>query len=242
MFPILLMIAAGIAIAILVMVTITLVQQISADREPRIAGREAVAASILFNLLVAGGDRPDEAMRDIRRVAGLAAPVTASVDVANWAARFAQLATPEQRSWLLEIAVQLAASRGKPLPLPQYSLLLDLSFALGFQTDALAKLREQYPFEYVDPAKYGRPREADRAGGSMPLFVRDTTDPATLLRILGIEGDASRQTIISTYRRLAAQHHPDRYFSESAEVQSESASRFIEITRAYEALLAIYRE
>src|SRR5207247_2576637 len=116
----------------------------------------------------------------------------------------------------------------------------DLSFGLGFQTDALAKLRQQYGFEYIDHAKDARPREADRAGGATPLFVRQPVDATELLRILGIDGPASRQTIIAAYRKLAALHHPDRVFAEGAEVQSAAAARFIEITRAYQALLALY--
>jgi len=44
------------------------------------------------------------------------------------------------------------------------------------------------------------------------------------------------------YRRLAAQHHPDKVFGASAEVQTAAAARFIEITRAYETLLVIYDE
>lgn len=241
MFPVLLMIGAGIALAAGVITTIGVARNM-AHREPPAAGREMIAASLLFDLLLAGGDRPDEALRDIRRVAGLGTPVASAVDIASWGERFAHMATPAQREWLLGTAVQLVASRGKTVPLRQYSALLDLSFALGFHIDALAKLRERYPFDYIDHAKNARPREADRGGGSMPLFVRDSGDAVELLRVLGIEGTASRQVIISTYRRLAAQHHPDRVFGESAAVQSASAARFIEITRAYEALLAIYRD
>src|SRR5207249_7320227 len=129
---------------------------------------------------------------------------------ASWSERYAQLANQEQRAWLLETAVQLVAAPARPVPLRQYAALLDLSFSLGFQTDALAKLRERYGFDYVDHAKDGRPREADRGGGAMTLFARADTDTASLLQILGIEGPASRQVIISAYRKLAAQHHPDR--------------------------------
>ena len=203
--------------------------------------RNHIAASLLFNLLLAGGIPPDQALRAIRRV-GLVTPVTASIDVCNWAERFAQIASPEQRLWLLDTAVQLVADRTTPVPLRQYAGLLDLTFSLGFQTDALAKLRQQYGFEYVDHAKDGRPRDADRAGGATPLFVRDPRDSAELLRILGIEGPASRSAIVAAYRKLAAQHHPDRVFAEPAEVQAAAAARFMEITRAYEALLAIYQE
>ena len=149
--------------------------------------------------------------------------------------------TPEQRMQLLDVAVQLVAGRGRPIPLAQYVDLLDLSFALGFRTDALAKLREQYGFDYVDHAKAGRPREADRAGRTT-FFARDAREPREWLSVLGMEGTPSRQQIIAAYRRLAAQHHPDRFHDAEDGVRSDAAMRFIEITRAYEALLAIYKE
>src|SRR4029079_136064 len=119
------------------------------------------------------------------RGAGIAAPVTKGIDVTSWADRYAQISTPQQRAGLLETAVQLVRS---PIPLRQYAALLDLSFGLGFHTDALAKLREVYGFEYVDHAKDARPREADRAGGATALFVRDETHTAEYLRVLEIEG------------------------------------------------------
>lgn len=237
------MIATGVGAAVLFMSGVAYLNRTASEpaAEP-MTDRTRIASSILFNLMLAGGDRRDEALRDIRRHAGIVAPVVSSIDMTSWAERFAQLATPEQRAWLLEIAVQLVASRNRPLPLLQYSLLLDLSFSLGFQTDALAKLRDKYGFEYVDPAKYGRPREADRAGGATTFFARTPAESEPLLRVLGLDAKATRQTIISTYRRLAAQHHPDRFHGQPDTVQNEAAARFIEITQAYEALLAIYRD
>jgi hypothetical protein len=204
--------------------------------------RNHVAASLLFNLLLAGGTPPGRALKAIRNL-GLLAPVTSAVDVRSWAERFAQLAPPDHRAALLDTAVRLVADRDAPVPLRQYTALLDLSFGLGFQTDALAKLREKYGFEYIDHAKDARPREADRAGGATPLFARERRDTGELLRVLEIDGPAaSRPMIIAAYRKLAAQHHPDRFFAQPAEVQSAAAARFIEITRAYEALLALYPE
>jgi len=204
---------------------------------------ERIATSLLAQLLAFGGVHRDEALREIRRVTGMLAPAVDGIDVANWAERFAHIAAPAQRHWLLEKAVQLIAARPSPVPLRQYTALLDLSFALGFHTDALAKLRERYGFEYVDPARDARPAEADRKGGATALFVRETRSRRELLRVLEIEEtSATRQTIISAYRKLAAQHHPDRVHAQSAEAQSQAAARFIEITRAYEALLAAERE
>jgi DnaJ-domain-containing protein 1 len=168
--------------------------------------------------------------------------VTSAIDMRNWAERFAQLAPADHRAALLDTAVRLVADRDTPVPLRQYTALLDLSFGLGFQTDALAKLRDKYGFEYIDHAKDARPREADRAGGATPLFARERREAGELLRVLEIDGPASRAVIIAAYRRLAAQHHPDRVFAQPAEVQSAAAARFIEITRAYEALLTLYPE
>src|SRR6266542_97711 len=204
------------------------------DRAP-VPDRSAIAASILFNLLLLGGVAPDEALREIRK--RLLAPVTRQVDIASWAERFAHVASPQQRQWLLETAVQMIAEHKRIVPLRQYAALLDLSFALGFQTDALAKLRERYGFDYVDHAKHARPREADCSGGAGTTFLlRDTRDAGELLRVHEIDGAPSRQVIITAYRRLVAQHHPDKVHEAAEEVRTAAAARFIEITRAYETL------
>ena len=236
---------AGIAIFILGAAAIAQKEQEHAGGTGRreanfLPERDRIAASLLFQLALYGGTAPGDALRVVRRIGGIPAPVTEGIDLGNWAERFAEISTPEQRSRLLETAVQIVAEPGTPVPLRQYSALLDLSFSLGFQTDALARLRERYGFDYVDPAKYGRPRSADREGA--PLFVREKPNETELLRVLGIEGVVTRQIIISTYRKLAAQHHPDRFFDQPEEAQTAAAMRFIEITRAYEALLAIYRD
>ena len=206
------------------------------------AGRDEVAASLLFQVLVSGGMAPDDAIREVRRTARLVGRVTPSIDVASWAAMYARSTTGEQRLNLLETAVRLAAAPGRPLPLRQYTALLDLSFGLGFQTDALARLREHYGFDYVDHAKDARPREADRGGGATTFFVREETDVKECLRVLEIEGSPTRPKIISAYRRLVSQHHPDRFFGASEAARETAAARFIEITRAYEKLIAIYRD
>ena len=76
----------------------------------------------------------------------------------------------------------------------------------------------------------------------MTLFARDAREPWEWLSVLGMEGTPTRQQIIAAYRRLAAQHHPDRFHDAAEHERAGAASRFIEITRAYEALLAIYKE
>jgi len=238
---ILFILGAGGALAIFVMVAMAIAQREPARAPASAPRRDSIATSILVHVVVAGGLSLDEAVRGVRRGAGLAAPVTTGIDLASWAESYARVATPEQRAALLETAVQLIASRD-PIPLRQYAALLDLSFGLGFQTDALARLRERYGFEYVDHAKDARPKGADRSGDGAPLFVRPQRARGDLLAILGLSGEPGRQEISAAYRRLVTQHHPDRYHTASATAQSAAAARFIEITRAYEELLTQNRE
>src|SRR5207237_4344735 len=195
------MIVAGGAIAVLIMIVIAVAQRNADPSMPvnNVPDRTRLAASILFHLLLQGGTAQAEALRKLRSV-GLIAPVTAGIDLASWSERYAHVASPAQRAWLLETAVQLVSAAYHPVPLRQYAALLDLSFSLGFQTDALAKLREQYGFDYVDHAKHGRPREADRAGGAATtFFVRDRRDTHDLLRVLEIDVEPTRQAIIAPY-------------------------------------------
>lgn len=244
LIAVLLMAAAGGAAAIFVAAAVAI-----ARGEARRAGglherasRDEVAASLLHYVLLAGGMTTDEAVRKVRRDGGISSRCVAGIDVTNWGEWYAQVATDEQRQRLLDLAVHLAADRKTPIPVRQYAALLDLSFALGFHMDALARLRDKYGFDYVDHAKEARPRDADRRGGALPLFVRDESDPGELLRVLSIEGTPTRQGIIAAYRRLAAAHHPDRFHAASEATRSAETQRFIEITRAYEKLLAIYRD
>ena len=43
--------------------------------------RERLAASLLYQVILAGGATPDQALRDVRRGAGIGAPVTAGIDI-----------------------------------------------------------------------------------------------------------------------------------------------------------------
>lgn len=238
------MLVAGGALAVFVLVAMS----ISARERDRVnrdvaaaPQRDAVAASLLVHVVAAAGGGMEDAMRQVRRGAGIAAPITHGIDITNWAESYARVATQQQRAGLLETAVQLVVSRG-PVPVRQYAALLDLSFGLGFQTDALAKLRDLYGFEYVDHAKDARPRSADRVGGGAPLFVRQTRPQEELARVLGLSGPVSRQQLTVAYRRLVSENHPDRFHGASAETQTAAAGRFIEITQAYEELIRVLKD
>jgi DnaJ domain len=204
-------------------------------------GRDLIAASIIHHLLVLGGDSPDAAMRRLRAI-GRMAPITTGIDITSWGERYRQTASGEACALLLEHAVAAVIDQHRTIPLVQYSAILELNFSLGFQTDALFRLRNRFAFDYVDHAKNARPPEADRGGGGAPLFNRTGgEDSAKLLEVLGLDEPVDRQRIIAAYRRLASECHPDHHYDEPAEVQAAAAARFIAVTKAYERLLTMHR-
>lgn len=232
------MLGAGAAVAAFALVAMSIAGRGSGQPAVQPNQRDALAASILVQLVSSGGASFEEARRRVLRGSGIAAPVTRGIDVANWAESFASHSSRQQREELLERAVQLVAERGGPVPLRQYATLLDLSFGLGFHTDALARLRERYGFEYVDHAKAGRTTSRD-----VRLHQPGSAgDRQRLLTLLELEGEPTRQELGVAYRKMVTRHHPDRFHASTAEVRTEAAERFIEITRAYEALISRERE
>src|SRR5688572_17177356 len=122
------MLVGGAGLAIFVMVAYAINQRAEqhAERSEALPAteRERIAVSLLFAVVKAGGGSDDDAMRVVRRGAGIVAPVTRGIDVTNWAESYERLSTPQQRSSLLETAVQLIVNREKPIPLRQYATLL----------------------------------------------------------------------------------------------------------------------
>ena len=236
-----LMIAAGVIVAIAVMITIASLEareRQSAHVTASVTTPEQIAASLLFTIARIGGANDGAARRAIEREAPGFPPPLAEADISTWAGAYHRQVPSSARSELLERAVRIAVTLNRTLPLPQYNALLDLSFALGFQTDALARLRARYRFEYVDYAKYGRPREADR-GGRQTFFARKPVDRSACLRVLGLDGAPTREEVTSAYRRLAAKHHPDRHHNADPEKQESESRRFVQVTEAYEDLLTL---
>lgn len=199
--------------------------------------REIVAASILFELARLGGASREQAMKLVREEAHNPAPIREGIDLHSWSAGFASASTPPSRERLLEHAVKIAVILNSTIPLGQYNALVDVSFGLGFQSDALARLRARYRFDYVDYAKAGRPHSADRSGSGAPLFARSAADHATSLALLGLDSSSKRTDVVSAYRKMASRYHPDRFHEATSDAKQEASARFIEITVAYERLL-----
>lgn len=240
----LIMIVSGASLALVILVAYALLRSREEMASLRAAApdRDQMIASILFQIIRLGGATPAEALKLTGRQLRFVAPIVDQIDISSWAERFSRVSLAQERMDLLDLCVRSAMLMSRTFPLAQYSALLDLSFGLGFQTDALARLRERHGFNFVDHAKHGRPRSADRAGGSTPLFQRQAIDRSALLAVLGVGPEISRHELVSAYRKLAAIHHPDRFHEASAEEKSRAAARFIEISKAYETLLPFYED
>lgn len=206
-------------------------------------GRDGIEASILFHIARAGGAPRERSLAIVRETRRAVVPIVEEIDLSSWAESYRTRYGPEEGRSLLEDAVKTAVLTGSPLPVAQYDALIDLTFALGFRSDTLARLRATNPFTYEDHARRGRPRSADRAGGSVPLFARTSrTDRMRLLAMLGLDREVARSELISVYRTLAARHHPDRFHDAGDDARQEAAARFIEITEAYGQLMASSEE
>ena len=192
--------------------------------------RDSVAASILAQILVAGGANDEDALRDIRREAGLGAPITRGVDVTNWAEAYARVS---DRASSVRCCSRPRCSSSpdetRPIPLRQYAALLDLSFGLGFHTDALARLRETYGFD-VRRSREGRApaRSGSRRRRHAAFRPRRRGAPRSFCGVLGLDVTANRQEIIAAYRSSWRSIIPIGSTGRPSEVQSAAAARFIE--------------
>ncbi|MGA7616996.1 MAG: J domain-containing protein [Thermoanaerobaculia bacterium] len=200
-----------------------------------------LAGSILFQIVRAGGADSAESAKLIREGTLHDPDGGERADVRLWAELYREMVSVEARSGLLDDAVRLAVVQNSTIPVEQYDKLLDLSFGLGFQTDALARLRARYRFSYLDHA-HSRPRHAGGRGRPERSSGKRKGGESSALATFGIRPPFSRKSLISQYRSLAAQCHPDKVHAGSLEEQESSTRRFIEITEAYEILLPLCEE
>ena len=233
-------IVTGISSAVVIAITIGRAVESKADRESRRGDAVNLTTGILNEIALLGGVDEETAMRLVSDKCGGRTAPAGRADLASWGASFRELASEESMSALLETAVEVAMATGDRLPPAQYAGLLTLSFSLGFHADALARLREKHRFEYDDWARMGRPREADRSGGGAPLIERRPLDIKRLLAVLGLPAGAGRQDVVSAYRHLAAESHPDHFHDATPEERDRAAKRFRELTAAYESLIRVW--
>ena len=200
---------------------------------------EEIEAELILEVALRGELARDVAIGVVRRFLDVEVGKRGRVDITSWAEQHAKLASRERREELLEHAVLAAMESGGTIGIQQYDALVELTFGLGFHSDALARLHQKHRFDYVDWAKHGRPRGADRGGGATPLCdAARGQDPSANLAALGLTHGASRHDVVAAYRRLASECHPDRFHESPAEERAAAEERFRVVTRAYEELLA----
>jgi hypothetical protein len=204
-------------------------RQVPADRP----SREVIESALLEAVAAAAEAGSSDGVYPQRR---------AAIDIGSWAEAYARRASADERRSLLERAAGIAIGTTPVIPLAQYDALLELAFGLGYHPDALARLRARYRFEYVDHAKKGRPRSADRAGGATLFRSEEPGERERLLGVLRLDREPTRGEIVAAWRRLAAESHPDRFHGLEGEERDRAAARFIELTEACERLLILSGE
>lgn len=233
-------ITVALALFATVLIGVVLLREARASAGRGAVTPEKIEAEVLLEVALRGGMARESAMAAVRRHSPAECGRRGRIDITSWLEQYVKLVAAERKEQLLESAVVVAMEGGGPIGIAQYDALVEVAFGLGFHSDALARLRQKHGFDYVDWAKHGRPREADRGGGgATPLFdaVRRHDGNANL-GLLGLGHGASRQDVIAAYRRLALECHPDHFHDASDEARAEAAERFREITRAYEELIA----
>lgn len=200
---------------------------------------ERIEAEVLLEVALRGDLGRARALQVVGTITDAECGNRGRIDVSSWLEQYVKLVAPERKERLLESAVVVAMESGHLVALPQYDALVEVAFGLGFHSDALARLRQKHGFDYVDWAKHGRPREADRGGGATSLFDGSSRQSGEQnLEALGLARGASRQDVIAAYRRLALECHPDRFHDASEASRVAAAERFRTITRAYEELIS----
>jgi hypothetical protein len=191
-------------------------------------------ASIAQCILAAGGDRGGELPERVRELS--TGEIEREIDLVSWGDRYSRLAPLDRRQMFLERIVSHLAGRGARIPLRQYMALLDLTFALGFRTDVLARLSSQYGFR---PADFAGSRKPERPGFPRPAKENERRES---LDVLGLAGEPTRTAILAAYRKAAAATHPDRFHRHGEEAEQNALERFLMVVDAAEFLLGATRD
>jgi len=222
--------AATIAVAI-VLVLIAVARSGRSNAAPTLT---SLASSIVFEVSRGGTSGDGELRRWMRNVGLVPVDPVTIIDLASWAEAYSQRTTESDHRRILELSVRGAMLGASTLTSRQFHALQDLVFSLGYHADTIQRLREQFEFDYIDYAKERRPREADRA--SAVKFFNRNERISEDLALLGFREMPTRQELISSYRRLVRENHPDTLHASGGN-EDQAASKFIMITAAYERLL-----
>lgn len=99
--------------------------------------------------------------------------------------------------------------------------------------DSRRNVAQPGPTYWTTDALYAESRRvAEEEAGRRP----DPTRTAALLATLGLGEDATPGEVASAYRRLAKDHHPDRFVEADETVRQHHADRMRDINRAYRSL------
>lgn len=222
------------AATITVVLVLVLISVARSGNRTTVPSLQTLAAGIVFEV-ARGGSADDADLRRWMRTRSLLPAQARGIDLASWAEAYAVRSSEDDRARLLTLAVEAAMLGGPDLTRRQFHALQDLVFSLGYHADTIQHLRARHRFDYIDYAKERRPRNADRAGATN-FYDREENVKSDLL-LLGFRSMPDRHELISCYRRLVRENHPDVAHATGERSEADASARFIEITAAYERLL-----
>jgi DnaJ-domain-containing protein 1 len=97
---------------------------------------------------------------------------------------------------------------------------------------ARAEAQPLTPREFL----HGRRRARSDGGSRATGMARELEEKRAAYRLLGLEPGAALASVRQAYRRLAAEHHPDRHPGASPERLRELVQTFTRLTAAYQSI------
>ncbi|WP_440055205.1 co-chaperone DjlA [Pseudoalteromonas sp. T1lg65] len=143
------------------------------------------------------------------------------------------------RQLFLEIQIQMAFCDGH-LSDQEKTLLRQVSKALGFADTHFTFLLKRYQaeFEFRRHRHSQQQRQHQSSGERQRTPANNGLTKNQALAVLGLEGGASERDIKKAYRKLMAQHHPDKLVSQGlpSHMMEVAKRKSQEIQSAYEFL------
>jgi DnaJ like chaperone protein len=165
----------------------------------------------------------EEDQRTLERIVNESYRSRQDLDLEALCRSYRNTSSPAGRLLLLRLLFKVTAMV-PPGPRPaQLALIRLIGARLGVQASTLGALQA----EFSGPRGAGESDTPRRPGGADPLSDEQA------YAILGVPSEAGDEVVRSRYRRMAAQHHPDRVANLGEELVAVAEEKFKLIGEAY---------
>jgi DnaJ like chaperone protein len=152
------------------------------------------------------------------------------LDVRALSRYYKSTSSPAGRLLLLRLLFKITAAVPPGPGEEQVRLIREIGGTLGVEESVLGALEAEFA-----GYRRGRGGTGGRGNGG-PYRGTGSLNPEQAYAILGIPAEAGDQAVRSRYRRMAAQHHPDRVANLGEEFVAIAEEKFKLISEAYTAI------